>query len=108
VRIGLHLENVTSRTLDLYLRGREITFDVTVRGENGRTVWRRLEDEVVPAILRLEPLPGGGALDLETLWDQRSGEGEQVPAGRYTLEAELLTEDGTLRWPVASLRITAR
>jgi len=81
VTIRFHIDNVSGRNVDLYLLGREVTFDVIVRARDGSPVWRRLENEVVPAILRVESLAPGGTLDLEATWDQRAGSGELVPGG---------------------------
>lgn len=108
VTIRFRVENVSSRNVDLYLLGREVTFDVIVRSRDGSAVWRRLENQVVPAILRVEPLAPGGTIDLQATWDQQTGSGQLVPAGDYGVEAELLTEDQPLRSSRATLRITAR
>lgn len=108
VPIVLRAENVSGETLDLYLQGRAIAFDVAVMDADGRVVWRRLEDEVVPAILRIETLEPGAALELEAGWDQRSSTGESVAPGGYTLHGELLTEGDPLITPTARFRIETR
>src|SRR5687767_15473323 len=46
VPMRLRVRNTTSAPLDLYLRGREVTFDITVADSTGDAVWRRLEGEV--------------------------------------------------------------
>ena len=105
VPITFRVANISDRTLTLYLTGREIAFDVIVERTDGATVWRRLEGEVVRAILRLETLPPGEALVLHAVWDQRSDDGALVPPGEYRVRAELLTEGGSLVSPPEPLRI---
>lgn len=104
VPVILRVENTSGRAIDLYLRGRTIAFDVVVTDADGE-VWRRLEDEVIPAILRIETLEAGGLLELEASWDQRSNAGEPVPAGEYRVRGEVLTEDDPLVTPAARLRV---
>ena len=105
VPITLQVENIGDRPLDLSLRGRAITFDLLISHENGAQVWRRLEDAVIPAILRLETLEPGGTLVLRESWDQRSDAGDPVPAGVYTVTGELLTDGQPLSTPAEPLRI---
>jgi len=92
VSLTLVLENIGSRRLTLSLLGRTIAFDIRIRAEDGEVVWRRLEGEVLPAILRVEVLEPGASLRLAGQWDQRSNAGRQVPPGRYRAQGELLTE----------------
>lgn len=92
VPIVLRVENRTAKPIDLYLRGRTITFDVVVAGADGAVVWRRLEGEIIPAVVQLRVLAQGEVLELRTQWKQRTGDGAQVPAGRYTLHGLLLTD----------------
>lgn len=106
VPITLVVENLTDRPLALYLRGRTIAFDLTVRRADGGVVWRRLEDEVIPAILRIEPLQPRGRLELSAEWDQRTNAGEPVPPGDYEVQGELLTEQDPLATPHVRLRVT--
>lgn len=106
VPITLVVENLTDRPLDLYLRGRTIAFDLTVRRADGGVVWRRLEDEVIPAILRIETLQPRGRLELRAEWDQRTNAGEPVPPGDYEVQGELLTEQDPLATPHVRLRVT--
>jgi hypothetical protein len=105
VPISVRVENTTDRTLDLYLRGRTIAFDLVVSDEGGEIVWRRLEGEVIPAILRIEPLPAGESLTLEATWDQRTNAGDPVDPGMYTVRGELLTESDPLATPTERFRI---
>jgi len=105
----LRVENPADRPLDLYLRGRAIEFDVVAAADDGRVVWRKLEGQVIPAILRLETLAPGGVLELRTEWDQRTNDGRRVPAGSYTIRGLLLTDSETpLASPPTRLRILPR
>jgi hypothetical protein len=70
VPIGIRVQNVSGGPLDLYLRGRTIAFDIVVSREPGEIVWRRLEGEVIPAILRIETLRPGEVLELSDVWDR--------------------------------------
>lgn len=105
VPIKLRVQNVSERTLTLYLTGRTIAFDVVVERLGGARVWRRLEGEVVQSILRLDTLAPGEALVLEDSWDQRSDAGGTVPPGEYRVRGELLTEGEPLVSPAEPLRI---
>ena len=108
VRIFLRLDNISDRTLDLYLRGRAIAFDVVIAQEDGTVLWRRLNDEVIPAILRIETLQPGAAIELEHTWDQRASGGTPVSAGEYMIRGEILTEAAPLVTASESLRIGPR
>jgi hypothetical protein len=105
VGFTLRVENVSGRHLDLYLRGREIAFDVVVTDLDGTPIWRRLEGEVLPAILRLEPLAAGGVLEIRGLWDQTRRTGEPVPPGIYCLKVEVLTDSVPIRSPTHQFEI---
>lgn len=105
VAITLVVENVTDRSLDLYLRGRTIAFDLIVTAPDGAVVWRRLEGDVIPAILRIETLPPGGRLELSDEWDQRTNAGRPVASGEYLVRGELLTEAEPLVSPTGRLRV---
>ena len=103
---SLHVTNVGSRTVELYLRGRTPDFDVTIAGSDGSLAWRRFEDAVIPAIVQLRPLAPGASLVLHTTWDQRVRSGRALTAGDYVVTAMLLTEDaGGVPAPSVALRI---
>lgn len=106
VPITLRVRNAGADTLELCLRGRTITFDVDVTRGDGRAVWRRLEGQVIPAILQIRQLAPGESLVLNADWDQRGNDGDVVPPGSYTVEGTLLT-DGVdpLRTAPAPLQI---
>jgi len=105
VVIRLGLQNVGPRSVDLYLRGRTPTFDVVVARTTGDVIWRRLEGEIILAIVHLRPLAPGERLEAEVVWDQRSNAGEPVGAGRYRVQGLLLVEGEPRRTPSTSLRI---
>jgi hypothetical protein len=105
VPVTLRVENISGRTVELFLRGRVIAFDVVVRDESGAVVWRRLAREVIPAILRIETMAPGAVLELEAIWDQRSDAGQAVGPGAYRVHGELPGEGEPLVTPPVPLRI---
>jgi len=107
VPITLRVENVGDRPIDLYLRGRTIAFDVVVRRPDGEVVWRRLEHEIIPAILRLETLAPWQVLELHTDWSLETNAGSPVTPGSYVLQGLVLTDGPELRTPPVMLRVTA-
>jgi hypothetical protein len=108
VPVSLRVENVSGRPLELYLRGREPTFDVVVIRASGEVAWRRLADEVIPAIALLRPLAAGETMTLRAEWDQRGASGAGVAAGDYAVRGQLLTEGSPLETPAVPLRIRER
>ncbi len=106
VRLRLRAANVTRQAVDLYLRGRVPTFDVIVRQRDGVVVWRRLEGEIIPAIVQLRALRPGERLELEASWAQRTNGGDAVAPGDYVVEACLLTDGEPLCAPPSSLVIS--
>ena len=108
VPITLRVENRTQRPLDLYLRGRTVTFDVIVARPSGAVVWRRLEDEIIPAIIHLRTLAPAERLEREAQWNQRTKDGTLVEAGEYTARGLLLVESDPLETPSVPLRIVER
>lgn len=105
VAFTLRIRNVSGRALTLYLRGREITFDVVVTGAGGQAVWRRLEGAAVPAIVRLEEMAPGAELSLPATWDQQGADGRPVADGEYRAHAELLTQDAPIVGAAVAFRI---
>lgn len=105
VRFGLHVRNAGDQAVDLYLRGREPTMEVVVSDEHGRTLWRRLEGQIIPAVLQLHALAPGGELEVSAEWDLRV-HGRPIPPGRCVLHASLLTESQPLAAPVRSMDVT--
>lgn len=108
VAIKIRVANETSAPLDLYLRGRDIAFDIAISDSTGDAVWRRLEGEVVPAILQLKTLAPGEVLELSHDWDQKSQRGVAVEPGRYVVRGSVLTDGRSrLESAPAALEITA-
>jgi hypothetical protein len=105
VPIILHVQNRTQRALDLYLRGRTITFDVVIDRPGGEVAWQRLEDEIIPAIVHVRVLPPNERLEIETVWDQRTNQGKPVEPGEYTARGFLLVEGYPLETSPVLLRI---
>ena len=103
--ITLTVENQTPRALDLYLRGRDPTFDVIITRADGAVVWQRLEDAIIPAIVSLRTLASAERLELATVWDQRTREGDATDAGEYTARALLLVEGDPLEAGPVRFRI---
>lgn len=109
VPIRLRVRNTTTGPLDLYLRGRDVTFDIAITDSAGDAVWRRLTGEPVQAILQLRTLAAGEVLELSHDWDQRSQRGSPVAPGRYTVRGTVLTDGTTtLESPPAQLEIVPR
>lgn len=108
VPIVLRASNAGKRPRELYLLGRTATFDVTITAEDGRTIWRRLQDSTVPAILQVRTLAPGEVLEARYDWDQRASGGAAVGPGRYTVRGALLTDARPLETPPAALRVLAR
>jgi hypothetical protein len=92
VPIALRVENVAARPVELYLRGRTIAWDVVVARADGAVAWRRLEGEVIPAIVQLRALAPGEVLTLRGEWDQRTAGGAPAGPGRYVARGLLLTD----------------
>ena len=105
VPIRLKLVNPSNHPVDVVLQGRPTAFDVIVSGSTG-PVWRRLEREVVAAILQLRRLGPSDSLVLDTEWDQRDRSGVPVSPGEYTVTGELPSDPpAAFRSPPARLRI---
>ncbi len=75
---------------------------------NGETVWRRLEGELIPAILRIETLELGQVLRLSETWDQRSNRGDSLQPGSYRIRGEVLMDDQLLVTPTEPLELVSR
>ena len=108
VRILLSLRNTSDQSVDLYLRGREITFDVIIENARGDVIWQRLEDAIVPAILQIRTLTPGEMLASSTTWDQRDSNGVLAPPGEYAVRALLLTESESVAAGPVALVIARR
>lgn len=103
VPLGFEVTNVSGRVLDLYLTGRDITIDITVRSETGAVIWHKLADTAVPSILQLRTLHPDEKLEAREEWRPRAG----LEPGVYILEAALLGEAAArLAFAPARIRIT--
>ena len=108
VRFTLQVQNVSTRTFDLYLRGRESTFDIQVTGVAGNLVWQRLAGAVVPAIVHIRPLAPRERFELIAEWDQRDTKGRPLAVGEYSARGLLLVEGAPLATERKALTIVAR
>jgi hypothetical protein len=89
VPIEVRLVNAGDLPRDVVLQGRPTAFDIAVTRPDGTPIWRRLEQEVVTAILQLRQLAPRETLRFRGEWDQRDARGAQVPPGDYLVSAEL-------------------
>jgi hypothetical protein len=106
VPVVIRLENGGARPLDLYLRGRTIAFDIFITRADGRPVWQRLKDEIIPAIIQLKTLRPGQVLEVRDEWHQQGSRGEPVGPGTYLVRGMVLTDGpDALETASASLRI---
>jgi hypothetical protein len=109
VPITLRATNAGDDSIDLYLRGREIAFDITVASETGEIVWRRLEGQTVPAILQIRTLEPGESLELNEVWNQETNAGTPAKPGLYAVKGTFPGESRRpATTPAAPLRIIAR
>lgn len=109
IPITLRIENKSAEPLELYLLGREPTYDFIVTASDGDLVWRRLEGEIVPAILRVDVLDPGQVLEFHDSWDQRDNAGEMVNPGSYLLRGTVVTDGSSkLDSPAIPLWITKK
>jgi uncharacterized protein (DUF58 family) len=92
VPVTLRLTNTGPEPLTLYLQGRPTAFDLTIRRLDGAIVWRRLEGQVVSAILAVRQLEPGASLEFEEVWRQVSNTGEAIPPGDYRITGALPTD----------------
>jgi hypothetical protein len=96
VPITIEVRNVTMRTLELSLAGREIAFDIVVSREN-EIVWQRLAGQTVPAILQLKTLRSGESFELKDVWRVTTAPGQYRIVGKILTDAApLLTDSVTI------------
>lgn len=107
VDVAFRMQNTGTRPIELYLRGRSITVDIVItRGQD--TVWHRLADEAIPAIIQLRALAPGEVIEVYAPWNQQSGSGGRAAAGDYAVRGMLLTEGRALETAPVPLRIVDR
>jgi hypothetical protein len=92
VPVTLRLTNTSGRPLTVYLQGRPTAFDIVVKNEAGTVVWRRLEGQMITAILGVRTLEPGAMLSFDDVWPQRDQAGRPAPPGLYTITGSLLTD----------------
>jgi hypothetical protein len=92
VPVAVRVSNTGTHPLELYLRGRSPTLDLVVRDTRGGIVWRRLQGEVIPAIVHVLVLQPGASFELRAGWDQTTAAGTPAPPGVYRLRGELLID----------------
>jgi hypothetical protein len=108
VPIVIRLENTGEASLQLYLRGREIAYDILIGDAAGQVVWNRLEGHIIPGIIQVKVLESGEVLELSHEWDQRTNRGKAVGAGLYTAQGIVLTDGpGPLASPPKPLLIVS-
>jgi hypothetical protein len=106
VLITLRARNTGAKPIDLYLRGREIAFDITITSDNGEIAWRRLQGRTIPAILQVRNLGAGESLELSDTWDQQSSAGSPVGPGLYRIQGTFPTDSRQpAKTPAVPLRI---
>jgi hypothetical protein len=99
VPIAIEVRNVTMRTLELSLAGRQIAFDIVVSREN-EIVWQRLAGQTVPAILQLKTLPSGESFELHDVWKVNAG------PGNYSVVGSIITDAAPLQTDSVTIAIT--
>jgi hypothetical protein len=95
----LRVRNLGDRPIDLYLRGRTFTVDVIAQRTDGDTLWRRLDGEIIPAMIHHQRLVPKRSIAIPVAWTWTLGTGE------YQLQALLLTEGEPLPSNRVSLRL---
>jgi intracellular proteinase inhibitor BsuPI len=108
VPLRLRLRNTGTQPAVVYLRGREITFDLLISRSDRDTVWRRLAGDPIQAIVQVKRLDPGAEIVLEDRWNQRDRAGRPVTPGDYLVQGVLFTDQPEpLMTPRARLRIRA-
>jgi hypothetical protein len=105
VTFVLRVRNEAAQTTTLYLRGREIAFDVVLTDTNGREIWSRLHDQVVQAIVRVEQVDPGQSIELRHTWNQHDNLGRPARPGEYNVQGLVLTDGAPIRTPARRMRI---
>ena len=109
IPIIMRVENTSGEPLELYLHGREATYDFIVTSADGDIVWRRLEGEILQAILRVEVLAPGQELEFRHSWNQRDNSGKRIAPGSYVIRGILLGEGSSmLKSPAVPFRINRK
>jgi hypothetical protein len=105
VLVVIRARNLTERVLSLHLLGTEIVYDILVWRMDGTLIYRRLEGQSVPMVLRIVTLEPREELTLRGTWNQRTSGGETVEPGSYRVQALLPTDEEPLSTPRVAFRI---
>ena len=90
--ITLRVTNPAAHAIDVYMRGRSPTFDVIIARDDGAIVWRRLQNEIIPAIALVQSFKPFEQLELSAQWNGRDNAGALVDPGKYSARGLLLVE----------------
>jgi hypothetical protein len=75
-----------SESITLYYRTAQ-RYDIVVTAEAGEEVWRWSKDKAFGEVLGEENLQENEFITFNETWDQRDNQGQQVPAGNYSVTA---------------------
>lgn len=103
--VGLELikTNVSNRPITLtYNTAQRFDFFVR-RGVGGRILWQWSADRVFSQVVSRVTLRPGESQVFRATWDQRTNEGNRVPPGVYTVQAENVARE--LQGRLVSVRI---
>lgn len=95
-RLVLRVKNTGDTSVDLYLRGREVTVDLVVTSAAGVRVFHLLADAIVPAVVQIRTLGPREQIEHAVTWSARDATGRPLEPGRYTIQASLLREGDPL------------
>jgi len=101
VPVTIRLTNTSTQPIEVYFVGREITFDIVVRGENGATVWRRLEGKTVQTVLQVRRFQPNETLELTDSWTPTT-------TGRFTVEGVVVGDAESLTTNPTQVLIVSR
>lgn len=102
----LGLKNTSDHSVDLYLRGRSMTFDLQILDARQKVILSRLGDTPIPAILHIKTLAPRQSLSRGIEW--KLDPGVRLGPGAYMLRAELLLEGGSITSNIASIAVIER
>ncbi|MFN2601815.1 MAG: hypothetical protein ABR582_03540 [Gemmatimonadaceae bacterium] len=102
------VSNPTEQAIDLILHGRIPIFDVIVTRDDGEIVWRRLEGEIIPAILLVRRIAPAERFELKASWNQHTRQEEYAEVGTYLARGLLPVEGEPLETPAIEFRIEAK
>jgi len=86
IQMALTITNPRKEAVTLYYRDAQRYDFFVVSGD--QEVWRWSADQLFAQVLGQETLAPGHYLVYRETWNQRDGQGQQVPAATYTLYGE--------------------